>query len=301
MINLLISGRPILTEANSQVVSPTQLVFSIPANPPFSFLAVFRKPDQEIPPGMFGAVYIQLPGESEYKPLGFIANEKQSAIFKINLKTLAGGATASGPTTTTSSPGIGFFGGAGAGVDVDMMTDNAPMGGLGFGSGPVPAGGAPTLDPNAVVMVGISLEPQDNLPKLVETIKAQSAQQQQQQQQQQSSSTNTQSRNPLDPLSSSNLNSSSTTTNPAPFGAAGPTGSGPVIIPSTGSTPEFRLSVGQTKAVAQRIVTNAFNFLSSFTDTGRVSGDERVPLKTFHEWWRKFETKLDTDPTFLAR
>lgn len=49
-----------------------------------------------------------------------------------------------------------------------------------------------------------------------------------------------------------------------------------------------------TKVLAQRIISNAFNFLASF-------GSETVPLKAFEEWWRKFEKKVELDPSFLER
>jgi len=49
-----------------------------------------------------------------------------------------------------------------------------------------------------------------------------------------------------------------------------------------------------TKILAQRIIANAFNFLSSF-------GSDVIPLKAFQEWWKKFEKKVEQDPTFLER
>ena len=49
-----------------------------------------------------------------------------------------------------------------------------------------------------------------------------------------------------------------------------------------------------TKVLAQRIIGNAFNFLSSF-------GSDTVPLKAFQEWWTKFERKVELDPSFLER
>jgi hypothetical protein len=49
-----------------------------------------------------------------------------------------------------------------------------------------------------------------------------------------------------------------------------------------------------TKVLAQRIIGNAFNFLASF-------GSDVVPLKAFEEWWKKFERKIEADPTFLER
>lgn len=49
-----------------------------------------------------------------------------------------------------------------------------------------------------------------------------------------------------------------------------------------------------TKVLAQRIIGNAFNFLSSF-------GSDTVPLKAFQDWWTKFERKVELDPSFLER
>jgi protein Hikeshi len=48
------------------------------------------------------------------------------------------------------------------------------------------------------------------------------------------------------------------------------------------------------KVLAQRIIGNAFDFLASF-------GSDVVPLKAFEEWWKKFERKIEADPTFLER
>lgn len=54
-----------------------------------------------------------------------------------------------------------------------------------------------------------------------------------------------------------------------------------------------------TKLLAQRIIANAFNFLSSFaTSDGR---EEVVPLKSFRDWWAKFERRIEADPGFLER
>jgi hypothetical protein len=54
-----------------------------------------------------------------------------------------------------------------------------------------------------------------------------------------------------------------------------------------------------TTVLARRIIKDAFNFLSSFA-TGSPSGDV-VPLKSFQDWWVKFEKKIEYDPTFLER
>jgi protein Hikeshi len=56
-----------------------------------------------------------------------------------------------------------------------------------------------------------------------------------------------------------------------------------------------------TKVLAQRIIQNAFNFLASFSGTLGPGGQEVVPLKSFEEWWKKFERRVEVDPGFLER
>lgn len=51
-----------------------------------------------------------------------------------------------------------------------------------------------------------------------------------------------------------------------------------------------------TSVLAQRIAKNAFNFLSGF-----AGGDEKVPLKSFENWWKKFQSRVESDPGFLER
>lgn len=55
-----------------------------------------------------------------------------------------------------------------------------------------------------------------------------------------------------------------------------------------------------TKALAQKIIENAFNFLASFAGNG-PGGNEVVPLKAFQDWWSKFEKRIERDPGFLER
>lgn len=47
-------------------------------------------------------------------------------------------------------------------------------------------------------------------------------------------------------------------------------------------------------ALANKIVSHAYNYLGSFIDnTGKV------PIKAFDNWWDKFRTKLQNNPNFL--
>ncbi|KAM5454849.1 hypothetical protein MaudCBS49596_002146 [Microsporum audouinii] len=61
-------------------------------------------------------------------------------------------------------------------------------------------------------------------------------------------------------------------------------------------------SAVSTKVLAQRIIGNAFNFLASFAASDpRAQGEEVVPLKSFRDWWAKFERRIEADPGFLER
>jgi hypothetical protein len=91
-IGVIVSGRPVLTDA--RIVSPTQFAFQIAAQPSFSHMVVFLLPGITLPDGTAAAVYAQLPGATQFKLLGAIANEKPSAIFKVNDK--AGGPAGGG-------------------------------------------------------------------------------------------------------------------------------------------------------------------------------------------------------------
>lgn len=57
-----------------------------------------------------------------------------------------------------------------------------------------------------------------------------------------------------------------------------------------------------TKVLAQRIIGSAFNFLASFAESDPSNkGNEVVPLKSFRDWWTKFERRIEIDPEFLER
>lgn len=71
-------------------------------------------------------------------------------------------------------------------------------------------------------------------------------------------------------------------------------------VVSTGGQQQ-RPTTLSTKALAQRIIKNAFNFLASFAGTTTAGGQEVVPLKSFQDWWTKFERRIENDPDFLER
>ena len=180
MFSLILPGRPCVTEI--QNVSPTQFAFTFHASPHFSHIVVFILPGNHLPDNTAVGVYLQLPGETHFRFLGGLANEKQSAIFKVN------------------------------------VPDSAATG---------------------MVNLGLSVEPMTNVEQQMSQMKSQQA-------------------------------SSSTA-----LVKAGPS----------------------TKVLAQRIIQHAFNFISSFA--GNVAGQEVVPLKSFQDWWTKFERRIENDPSFL--
>lgn len=214
MFAIIAAGRPVQTQL--QTISPTQFAFSIPSQPAFSHLVVFLLPGNALPPGTAAAVYIQLPPAADFKLLGAVANDKQSAIFKVR--------------------GSGAAGAGGAEGD-DAMVDDAPAGGVGSGAGQ-----------GQDIVLGISIEPAANVQAQLAAMR--------------------------------------------PQAAAGGSGMALVRHQPQAAQPE------RTLQTARRIIQNAFNFLSGFS--GGPGGD-MVPLKSFQDWWAKFEKKIQLDPSFLER
>ncbi|KAF1969658.1 DUF775-domain-containing protein [Bimuria novae-zelandiae CBS 107.79] len=138
MFGVIVSGRPVIADA--QPLSETQFAYQIPSIPSFSHIVVFLLPGTTLPDGTAAAVYAQLPNTTEFKLLGAIANEKPSAIFKVNNK-------AGGPA------------GGGLGSD-DAMVD---------GAAPLNGGAVPPL------ALGISVEPAMQVAVNLEQKKAQDA------------------------------------------------------------------------------------------------------------------------------
>ncbi|PVI03149.1 DUF775-domain-containing protein [Periconia macrospinosa] len=69
-----------------------------------------------------------------------------------------------------------------------------------------------------------------------------------------------------------------------------------IAAPPTGNEIVLRSqNAANTKILAQRIIKNCYDFLTSWG-----TGDQ-VPLKAFQAWWTKFESKLEHDPGFLER
>ena len=183
-------------------------------------------------------MYIQLPGSPEFRLLGAIANEKQTAIFRVNNGAAQGVGNGSGIVAagTTAEGEVD--------MDVeDIASTNANN-----------ANGGTAVQEEESVTIGISVEPAAQV---------------------------------LTQVASLN-NNLSTTANPSSM-----------ALTVARRTPPSSLT---TKTLAQRIIKNAFNFLASFAGGGgQGGGSEVVPLKSFQDWWVKFERRIDNDPGFLER
>lgn len=222
---LILPSRPVLT--NPIIVSETQYAFTFSALPTFSHLVIFLLPGTTLPEGTLAGVYIQLPGPvPEFKLLGALGTEKQSAIFRIS---------GTSPASYGSNSNVDLV--------EDEMTDVDA-------SSSTTINGATTATAGEVT-VGISIEQAATIAPQLESLEA-----------------------------------SKSTSSTALVSAR---------IQRRRPTP---LS---TKALAQRIIKNAFNFLASFAGSTTAGGQEVVPLKSFQDWWTKFERRIENDPGFLER
>ncbi len=180
---------------------------------------VFLLPGTTLPDGTLAGVYVLLPGTPDFKFLGAIGTEKQSAIFRVS--------------------GGGSVGSGGDAVQGDDMMDAD--------------GTSTTINGTAIageVTVGMSIEPASTIALQLESLKA--------------------------------TESSSST----------------ALVPVKG---HLQTSPVSTKVLAQRIIKNAFNFLASFAGTTGAGGQEVIPLKSFQDWWSKFERRIENDPGWLER
>lgn len=222
LFGVILPSRPVQT--TPLVVSPSQFAFTFPSSPSYTHIIVFLLPGITLPDSTLAAIYVQLPGPTpEFKLLGALSNENQSAIFKVD--------SDAGKSESTVNGLI---------QDEDDMTDVDAL---------------PAIhDTPRDTTIGISIEPAAALLPQLANLKT---------------TTQTLPTNPSSALVPSRVRPSST--------------------PPT------------TKILAQRIINNAFNFLASFAGTTAAGGEEVVPLRSFRDWWVKFERRIENDPGFLDR
>ncbi|XP_034721595.1 protein Hikeshi-like [Etheostoma cragini] len=114
MFGCLVAGRLVQTDALQ--VSPDKFVFDLPDYESVNHVVVFMLGTVAFPAGTGGAVYFSFPDPASGAPvwqlLGFITNEKPSAIFKISgMRAGEGGAHPFGMMAASSlSPSVAQVG-----------------------------------------------------------------------------------------------------------------------------------------------------------------------------------------------
>ena len=81
---------------------------------------------------------------------------------------------------------------------------------------------------------------------------------------------------------------------------AKPSDSHALVVAPRNAVPNKPMDHEVKVKMAQKIIKNAFNFLASYSGNLQ-NGVEVVPLKAFEEWWKKFEGRVRSDPSFLER
>ncbi|KAL8850001.1 MAG: hypothetical protein Q9221_005018 [Calogaya cf. arnoldii] len=144
---VIFPSRPVIT--NPLTISPTQYTFSIPSSPPFSHVVVFLVPGNVLPADTLAAVYIQFPGPNpEFKLLGAIGNDKQTAIFKVN----------HGSANNNNNMGV-----SAADTENEMIDDT---------DGPTQDGVASS---ESLITIGIAIEPAATIEAQLASLKSSSA------------------------------------------------------------------------------------------------------------------------------
>ncbi|CAJ1074885.1 protein Hikeshi [Xyrichtys novacula] len=119
MFGCLVAGR--LVQTDPVQVAPDKFVFNLPDYENVNHVVVFMLGTVPFPAGMGGAVYLSVPdpvsGGPVWQLLGFITNDKPSAIFKISgLKAGEGGEHPFGMMASSPAPSV-----AQVGVSVEAL------------------------------------------------------------------------------------------------------------------------------------------------------------------------------------
>ncbi|KAI6247507.1 hypothetical protein HI914_04091 [Erysiphe necator] len=239
LFGLIPTGSPVLITPTT-VPSPTSYTFNIPIptapRKPFSHLTVFLLPGITLPPSTAAAVYLALPqAPTEFRFLGAIGENKESAVFKIS------GLSDGTPDLLTNNSSGSNVGGV-TEIDMDDMDEIAES-------------TAAAILPTSEIVIGISIESAESVATQLAAIQAASL--------------------------------------------AKPTGSNAVVDATSQSALILNKTQPDILLLAQKIIKDAFNFVSSYSSSGSLG--ETVPLKIFEEWWKKFESKLKIDPNFLEK
>ncbi|ESW97095.1 hypothetical protein KL918_000705 [Ogataea parapolymorpha] len=218
MFGTTLAGRPVKLADQIDTLKYVTTYENISANR-ISHLSIFLVPNVPFDPSYGALIYYQFQKGgvplADFRLLGGLDANKQSAIFKINPEAYTSG----GQQQSVAKEG-----------DIDMDIEIDPS--------------APPVD--TTLVIGISIEPLTVAAAQLEQLKLSKAPQ----------------------LSL-----------PAP--------------PSL-SINDIPLTKEQVESVSNKIIKNAYDYLSSFVDSSN-----KVPIKKFDDWWAKFKSKLATDPKFL--
>ncbi|KAI5306543.1 hypothetical protein KEM56_000345 [Ascosphaera pollenicola] len=152
---LIVGGRPLLTNPETiqpdPSVPPRSFVFRFPAAPTFSHITVFMNPQVPLPNDAAVSVYISLPSpqqqqqqQQQYTFMGALTNEKPSAVYKVNI-----------PSTANTSQLEQ--------QQEDLMMDVDADQNL------------PVLSPDAVIEIGLQLDPASEVAQRVTVLEQQRA------------------------------------------------------------------------------------------------------------------------------
>lgn len=81
MFGVLVAGR--LVQTNAQQVSATNLVFPLDNATEIQTICVFLTGSQPLPPGAASIIWLGWPPFNSWKYLGYLTNERPSAVFKL--------------------------------------------------------------------------------------------------------------------------------------------------------------------------------------------------------------------------
>ncbi|QPG75368.1 hypothetical protein FOA43_002721 [Brettanomyces nanus] len=212
-------------------------------------LSIFLLPNIQFDPSFVALIYYQFQVNgrdasappfvsTEFKLLGGLTAQKQSAIFKINP-----GNIGSIDVASSVMPSEG---------DIDMDGSGEGTGGTG-GTGT----GTGTEGTSASIILGISIEPNDTALPQLEQLK-------------------------LSGATNAAYNSQSLVTVNSPANAA--------------LAASKDLTQSQVLEFSNKIIGNAYNFLSSFADS-----NNKVSMNKFNDWWNRFKSRMSSDPGYLKR
>ncbi|ODV98352.1 hypothetical protein PACTADRAFT_48130 [Pachysolen tannophilus NRRL Y-2460] len=219
MFGAICSGQPVQLATEVDNLKYTIEFKELPSS--ISFITIFMLPNIQFDLNYTALIYFKAGPDPEFKLLGGLGIEKQSAIYRINQKPV------------NRNDGLSSSSNNNMVDDIDMDTDNT---------------GA-----TQEVIIGISIETNQAAEFILQQSKL--------------NNNNNNAVNKTKLLTSYANNSVNANSN----------------------------TILQNQQLANKIIENCYNYLSSFDD-----GTGKVPIAKFNEWWKKFMIKLKNNPKLLS-